>query len=186
VYCQDEAGGEQSIQHGRSGHRVYDCHGVERGRLVEEARAERERGKFVERDLGLSRGFAHGVLNTEFFLEGPAAVDAKYSICRTDSKPYVITEAFPAQAFDLLCQVDPAIDNALTLAPKTVGGLRNLARRLEQIKPGLYAYFRDIPYGREHYRQCLVDIQELVKALRRFNYRQRQSGSSIPHPTSSQ
>ncbi|MFF4875469.1 hypothetical protein [Micromonospora sp. NPDC000668] len=188
VYLQDEVGGEQSIQHGRSGHRVYDCHGEARGRLIEEARAERERGKFVEQVLGLSHGFAHRVLKTKFFLEGAAVVDAKYSICRTDGTPHVISEAFPAQAFDLLCQVDPAIDNSLTLSPRSVGGLRNLARRLEQIQPGLYAYLRDMPYGREHYRQCLVDIQELAGDLPRYdsmsNYRQRQDGSSIPRPAS--
>lgn len=165
VYIRDETTGEQTILHGRSGHRVYDSHGEPRGRLIEEAFAERERGKYVEQVLKLPRGFAHRVLSNEFFAEGGAVVDAKYSVRRTDGQPYVIGESFVAQAFDLLCQVDPAMDRALRRAHQTVEGLRDLARRLERIQVGLYTHLRDIPYSREHYRQCLIDIQELIRSF---------------------
>lgn len=165
VYVEEAGTSERVILHSRSRHRVYDCHENQRGRLIEEANAERERGKYVEDVLKRPFGFTKDVLRSRFYYEGGAAVDARYTVRRIDGKPYVISESFGAQALDLLCRLDPGLEQDLDLSRKSVEGLRNVAKRLNRIHPGLYVYMRDMPYGREYYRQFLVYVQRLVGYL---------------------
>lgn len=160
-------------QHGRGGHRVYDCHNNSRGRFLEEAYAERMRGLYVTDVLKRPRGFAGSDIEGTYVTEKGSRVDLRYTVRRINGQPGIVRESFAGQTLDHLCQIDPQLDADLRLARTSAEGLRNVAKRIDAIKPGLYVYLRDTPLTRADFRQRLIYVQRWLWHIRRhpaFNH----------------
>jgi hypothetical protein len=113
------------------------------GFYLEEAGAEYERGLYVVNELGRPRGFTSGLQP-----DGEPTILDKYTYLQTDDDGNITIEApvgaIPAATLELMINHDPKLLDALREAPRSVKGLRERARRINAISPGLYPEMRKL------------------------------------------
>lgn len=114
--------------------------GVE-GFFLEEGYAELERGLYVAQELGKPDGFAG---DAQF---GKSHLINKYKFFKrntnTGKEGWTFPSgAIPAMTLELLIDHDPELLSALRESRRSVEGLREVARRIDAISPGLYQELR--------------------------------------------
>lgn len=80
----------------------------------------------------------------------------------TPGVPVWSATAFAAAGIELLAQARPALYEALIRARRHVQGLRDVARIVEEIHPGLYSRLRRAPYSTEGFTAALRDIRTIL------------------------
>jgi hypothetical protein len=114
------------------------------GYPFEEGYAELIRGKYVEEELGMQYGFG-GKLNPQD--SEPNLLD-KYTVLEVNESGNpnvtIIEGAMPAFVLELLIAKDPMLFPALRESRRSVNGLREVAHRINAIKPGLYQRMRKV------------------------------------------
>jgi hypothetical protein len=112
------------------------------GYLLEEGYAELERGIYVEQILGRKTGFTEGLH------PGTPHLFDKYSrFVRDDSGEPKLNGMYGsvgAGILELLIKRDPELLGALRESRHSVQGLREVARRINEISPGLYQEMRKV------------------------------------------
>lgn len=151
-------------QTARVGFAVSKPHQGRVGLAMEEGYAEYERGRYVVDELGLPDGFIHG----PGIPKAPAL--NKYMIPTTSEQgetKFVFTEgAFAAATLELLVNRDPDLVTAMRDARHSVEGLREVAKRMNAIVPGVYQKMRKIDLDSPDAAKQGVDLYALVaKAL---------------------
>lgn len=112
------------------------------GNIFEEARAELVAGSYRDQFL------PHPQLPVR--ATGGFILPGKYAL-RSGSCSQWSVSAFPAIAIELLNNKNPLIVPALLESCTSVQGLRDFARHVDDLKPGLYSYLRQLPAGKKHY-----------------------------------
>lgn len=104
-----------------------------RGLFIEEGYAELERGKYIVDELGLQDGFAgnvvprYPILNKYAMPSSESASDWKFG-----------AYAFAGATLETMVMHDPDLLDALRSARGTVEGLREVAKRMNDLVPGSY------------------------------------------------
>ena len=151
-----EIGKATSIR--RSGFIVRSQDGTLRGKFLEEAYAELERGLYVTSELKKETGFTDGVE------PGILNLLDKYTFVNR-KEPSVSPGALPAIILNLLIEHDPELLTVLRGSRHSLDGLRESARRIDHNSPGLYRRLRDLDISSpdDRTRQLSEMIDEVIK-----------------------
>lgn len=162
-----DADNNTKINSFRSGHIVQVLRHEEggTGHFLEEAFAERMRGKYFE-SIGMKTGVSRRD-EDEYSLttirDITVEVPPKYSF-KSKGNDCIVASSFAAAALELLMEKDPDLWPAFLSARKDVEGLREVAKRLNAIQPGLYKTLRDdYPYTSQGFFDGLHYVDNIVK-----------------------
>lgn len=117
------------------------------GDFFEEGFAETMSIKYIQEALGRKKGFPpeDHVAHESAPDDSVFVIPGKYHRLTEDDSDSP-APAVAAYGMELLIAKDPAIFDAMLLARHDVAGLREFARRVEALSPGLYGYLRSLYY----------------------------------------
>lgn len=134
------------------------------GNFYEEAFAQLNAQGYISDVLGLENGFAneHDSVTVGFADGTELEMPGKYLISDGENRCRISAPSLAAYGIELLVQKDPQIRNALLESRKSVEGLRELARRIDALQPGLYVRLRKLPYSRQDFVNGVRYITEAL------------------------
>lgn len=128
----------------RTGHLV-DKHGNTEGSYYEEAFAELMRQKYLREAAGRQQGLIPEKGRSISFGDS-IQLPIKYAYVVEDGKGAAPNGAIAAYGMEQLINRDPGIFNAMIAARGSADGLREVAKRIDAIQPGLYVKLRKLSY----------------------------------------
>jgi hypothetical protein len=132
--------------------------GGQRNIFLEEAFADAVRGKYVREVLDKPGGFA-GVESELDTYKAEAGDELpilpEFSMRDKRGRKVYIMNALAGSALEFMAQNDPGLWPALLEARSSVEGLREVARRIETIEPGLYTKLSRLTLSRADFEEGL-------------------------------
>lgn len=152
----------------RGGHAVLTTPGTSAGEFLEEGFAELMAAEYTRNLLGMPGGLWPEGRPLPAEIDGEpvppqlATLPAGYVWQSENELPIWASAAFAAAGVELLIQARPSLYEALIRARSEVSGLRDAARLVGEVHPGLYRRLRRAPYSNEGFAAALDDVRDIL------------------------
>ncbi len=148
----------------RSGFSVKDNDGEERGSFFEEGFAGLMEHRYVTEELAMPNGFPQKAGSQELSLNGnPYKLPQSFFVKSSKkNKIGISVSSHSAYGIELLIAKDPAIFDAMLKSRTDIEGLREFAKRIEALSPGLYSALSRVPYETRDFMEATNLIIEKI------------------------
>lgn len=128
----------------RQGQAVKSPNGTEFGTFLDESFAEGMRGQYIRQELGGSLpNIPMGTLTAQDLRDNFQLPVSSTYVYKENGHYFLDPSSFAASSLDALVEKDPLLWPAMVEARKTAAGLREVAKRIDRQKSGLYRELRD-------------------------------------------